>query len=223
MRKGIVCSLLLFLSCAPVLWAQEFQNLDFEEATVPSTPVGSFGSFVDPAAAFPFWTIGPGGSFAPNAVLYNNLTLGSVAEVLVGPDFPNVLHLSPLQGSYSALLQFGPNVYNLGIPALIQTGLVPANARSISFLMSSTMNDVQVSLDGTVIPLVSIGGGRIAGDVTAFAGQTAQLMFTTTSYDGNWLYFDDVQFSPEVIPEPSTFALTAAALMVLFGVQPRRS
>ena len=90
---------------------QGFVNLDFEQATVAPTPAGQFGSlFADPALGFPGWTMGSNGS-GPyrNYTLYNNLTLGSVAQVLVGPTFPNALGMTPLQGSYSALLQFGPD------------------------------------------------------------------------------------------------------------------
>src|SRR5207244_6976303 len=55
------------------------------------------------------------------------------------------------------------------------------------FLVSQTHNDARVTLDGTVIPLMPIGGGRMAGDVTTFAGREAQLMFSTTSYNVPWL------------------------------------
>src|SRR5439155_10085216 len=158
--------------------AANFQNLNLEQATIPPTPVGQFGPLnADPALAFPGWTMGPSGIANPNYTLYNNLTIGSVAEVLIGPNYPNGIGYAPLEGSYSALLQFGPSV-TLGTPALIQTGLVPADARSITFLISQTYNDARVTLDGVVIPLVPISGGRVAGDVTAFAGREAQLMFS---------------------------------------------
>src|SRR5947208_2513443 len=81
-----------------------FHNLDFEEATVLPTPVGGHGDMVSPALAFPGWGIGTDGTLNPNFTLYNSLTLGSVAQVLVGPNFPNAIGLSPLQGNYSALL-----------------------------------------------------------------------------------------------------------------------
>src|SRR5205085_1505643 len=117
---------------------QGFVNLDFEQATIAPTEIGQFGPpFADPAMAFPGWTMGSNGQSFKNYTLYNNLTLGSVAQVLVGPKLPNADGLTPLQGSYSALLQFGPDP-NFGTPALIQTGLVPANTRSINFLVSAT-------------------------------------------------------------------------------------
>ena len=211
----LVSGLALLLGAVGAAGQGTFRNLDFEQARIAPTPVGQYGRLsADPALAFPGWTMGPSGTVYHGFTLYNNLTLGSVAQVLVGPDYPNAIHFTSLQGSYSALLQFGPSP-ELGTPALIQTGLVPSDARSINFLVSATYNDAQVTLDGVNIPLVSIGGGRLAGDVTAFAGHQAQLMFSTTSYRGNWLYFDDVQFSSQAIPEPGVLGLSALGTLLM--------
>jgi hypothetical protein len=192
-------------------YSAAFQNLNFESATIAPTPVGSYGSlYADPSMAFPGWTVGTGGTSYPNYTLYNNLTLGSVAQVLVGPNYPNAIGYSPLEGSYSALLQFGPNSA-LGTPALIQTGLVPTEARYITFLVSQTHNDARVSLNGQIIALYDIGGGRVAGNISAYAGLEAALEFSTTSYNGHWLYFDDVQFS--AVPEPGVLSLLGFGLL----------
>jgi len=63
---------IVFLSALPA-WmvssagAGEFQNLNFEQATIPPTPAGQFGPlFADPALAFPGWIMGPTGSANPN-------------------------------------------------------------------------------------------------------------------------------------------------------------
>jgi hypothetical protein len=201
--------------------AGDFQNLNFEQATISPTAAGQFGPApADPALAFPGWTMGPGGTVNPNFTIYNNLTLGSVAQVLVGPNYPNAIGYAALEGSYSALLQFGPSL-TLGTPALMQTGLVPGGSRSITFLMSQTQNDARVTLDGVVIPLVPIGNGRMAGDVAAFAGREVQLMFSTTSYTGPWLYFDDVRFSAVAVPEPSALWLAGLGFIVWCLCRPR--
>jgi hypothetical protein len=89
--------------------------------------------------------------------------------------------------------------------------------------MSQTQNDARVTLDGVVIPLMPIGGGRMAGDVTTFAGREAQLMFSTASYNGRWLYFDDVTFSPVAVPEPSVLCLTGLSVFALFFRRKRRT
>jgi len=64
-------------------------------------------------------------------------------------------------------------------------------------------------LNGVNIPHVQIAGGRLAGNISAFAGTTALLTFSTTTgveYAQESLYFDDIQFSPSSVPEPSTLA-----------------
>src|SRR3954452_8813282 len=183
MKLRILLSMVAVIASITTLSGQQFTNLNFESTTVPP---GTGGGPVDPAMAYPGWTVGFGGPGSPNFTLYNGLTLGSVAQVLMGPGHPP--GYAPLQGSYSALLQFGPSP-TLGTPALIQTGLVPADARSMTFLISPTQNDARVLVDGAEIPLFSIGNGRMAGDVSAFAGSQVQLTFSTHSYNGNWLYF----------------------------------
>jgi hypothetical protein len=198
-----------------------FQNLNFEQAAAPGapTPVGGWGDSVDPALAFPGWTVGPTNHGIYSAVtVYNDLSLGAPAVCLMGPNFPNAAGYSALQGSYSVLLQYfgiGPDY----APRLSQTGLVPADARSISFLVGRS--DITVSLGGVNIPLVQVAGGRLAGDVTAFAGSTVQLTFSTTADNppgqGDWAYFDDVVFSSSPIPEPGTLVLLMLGFVLLGG------
>ena len=203
------------------LSGREFQNLDFEQAMVPPTAAGLAGGPVDPALAFPGWTMGLDGTQAYNFTGYNTLTLGSVAQVLVGPSYPNRLGLMPLEGSYSALLQFGLS-QEAGIPALIQTGVIPADVRSITFLAPTIGNDARVTVDGVTISLMAIGD-RLTGDVSAFANREVELMFSTNSYNGNWLYFDDVTFSPAPAPEPDATWLVACGVFVLQFAGARRS
>ena len=215
------------LSLAEAGFAQGFVNLNFEQATVSPTPAGVYGSQVDPAIAFPGWTIGNSGNNGRTYVFYNEASVGSPAVDLMGPNFPNALGYLPLQGSYSVLLQY----YGIagGPPTLSQTGMIPANAQSITFLDfsgidplfgASSTNPI-VTLNGINIPLMSIAGGRLAGDVTAFAGSNAQLTFSTpNSFGGS--YFDDIQFSSLPIPEPSEFALAALGALFLGFCRRRR-
>jgi hypothetical protein len=196
---------------------QGFINLDFEMATIAPTPVGEFGPLqADPLLAFPGWTMGSDGSQNPNYTLYNNLTIGSVAQVLIGPSYPNGTGITPLQGAYSALLQFGPSL-ELGVPALSQVGLLPANARSINFLVHAFSRDAVVTLDGHEIPLLAFGPDRLAGDVSGFAGQMVELRISTRSYNGGGLYFDDIRFSPVTVPEPTVVQLATAGI-ICFGL-----
>jgi len=171
---------------------------------VSATPMNGYGGEVDPALLFPGWTVGSDTNAYHLFTLYNNLTLDSPAVDLMGPLFPNAVGITSLQGSYSPVLQYSAYFHEMTF--LSQTGLIPTNARSISFAISSTAGIYAptVTLNGVNLNLVSIGGGRLAGDVTSFAGSTADLRFNAV----NWItLFDDAQFSPQSIPEPGILSL----------------
>jgi hypothetical protein len=189
-----------------------FQNLDFEQATITPTPVGGLTHFPDPAQCFPGWTVGGSGTF----VMYNGLSLNNPAVILMGPNFPNAANYTPLQGSYSVLLQY----YGTGgpPPTLSQTGFIPADAKSMSFLTTPSESAGVVTLDDSPISLISIAGGRMAADISAFAGTEVELTFSTTTpflSRASALYFDDVQFSPSQIPEPNMLALSGLAALLV--------
>lgn len=212
MKNGFLISILLVMvQCGH---AQGFVNLDFEDATVAPTPANGFGGTVDPAIAFPGWTVA--GNYL--SVLYNNLTLGGPAVILMGPNFPNGLGYAPLQGSYSVLLYYdNPSI--VAPPTISQTGLVPSNAQSINFLVNSGINEAALTLNGVNVPLASAAGGRMAGDVSAFAGSIATLTFSVSlnKVGDSGVYFDDIQFSSQSVPEPSEFALgVLCALLIGF-------
>jgi PEP-CTERM motif len=198
-------------------FAQSFENLDFEQATIAPTPVGGWTFPADPTQCFPGWTVGPSA-----VVMYNDLSIGSPAVCLMGPNFPNFPNYTPLEGSYSVLLQyFG---YAGSAPTLSQTGLVPVGTQSISFLVPSGQNVADstatvVSLNGVYIPLVPIAGNRVAGNVSAFAGSVAQLTFSTINSE-DFIYFDDIQFSTASVPEPSILGLFALGGL-FFGLRRR--
>jgi hypothetical protein len=209
-----VTALALVLSAGSALAQGTFQNLDFERATVAPTPVNGFGGAVDPAQLFPGWTVGGGGNYL--FVLYNSLTAGSPAVVLMGPNFPNGPHFSSLQGSYSVHIYYdNPSI--VPPPTLSQTGLVPATAQSISFLLGNYRGDPAVTLNGVNIPLVPVAGGRLAGNISAFAGTMAQLSFSTSNdiLGDNFLYFDDIQFSTSVVPEPNILTLSSLGALLV--------
>ena len=192
-----------------ILWqnaqGQGFVNLNFESATIAPTPPGGSTFPADPTQALPGWTVGG----ANTVVSYNDLSLGAPAVDLMGPNFPNGAGYTPLQGSYSVLLQY------FGIdgspPTLSQTATVPSGTQSITFLVPSGQNVADstatvVTLNGVNIPLVPIDGDLVAGNVSAFAGSPAQLTFSTINSDVS-VYFDDIQFSPSAVPEPNSFGL----------------
>jgi hypothetical protein len=190
-------------------FSQGFINLDFEQAQVPPTPTNTLGSEVDPALAFPGWTVLPNGTTFATSTAYNDLSLGGPAVILMGPLFPNAPGYRPLQGSYSVLLEY----FGIGNPpALSQTGLIPPGTQSISLL-----GDAVITVNGVNIPLSPVGR-RMTGNVSAFAGQTVQLTITTANSGGVNSpvqdYFDDIRFSS--VPEPGSVALIGLGALVLF-------
>jgi len=192
------------------LFGQGFVNLNFEQATIAPTPVGGWTYPVDPAQAFPGWTVGSG------VVMYNDLSIGSPATALMGPNFPNAANYTSLEGSYSALLQYfgfvGP------APSLSQTGLVPAGAHSVSILVASGTSAAAavVTVNGFNIPLFAQPGNRLAGDISVFAGMPARLTISTPN-SGGWLYFDAIRFSSVQIPEPRSLSCLGLSIFFLFG------
>ena len=198
------------------------QNLDFEDATVPPTPVGGWGSNISAEDAFPGWTVGysPETTSSLNfVILYNNLTLGTPAVDLIGPEFPNAIGLMPLEGNYSAVLQsfvYGGPLYG-GIMSLSCSVAVPSDARSVTLLVGGNLSAARLSLSGVNIPLVPIGGGRMAGDVTAFAGTGEELKVST---DSAVLYFDDIQFSSQSVPEPMLYGFVGIGVAFVFLLLP---
>jgi hypothetical protein len=108
----------------------------------------------------------------------------------------------------------GPNTASIW-----QTGQVPQTARSLYFISnpSGAVPLFQVTLGSVSIPVTEMGGTTKytiwAGDISAFAGQTEQLMFTAPPGLGG--YLDQITFSPIAIPEPTTEALLSVGGIVL--------
>jgi hypothetical protein len=199
-RLYVLGLVVISISVLTTACAQGFINLNFEQAQVPPTPVGAYGSSVDPAVAFPGWTVVSNVVLYPTFTAYNNLSLGSPAIILMGPSFPNGPGYRPLQGNYSVLLQY----FGLANPPVLsQTGVIPAGTQTISILGSAV-----IEINGVNIPLtVPTSDGREAGDVSAFAGQTVQLEITSNGQS----YFDDIRFSS--VPEPGVLSLTLLGIL----------
>jgi hypothetical protein len=194
MKTKIVTSavLALFLM-GKIGFSQGFVDLNFESATNNTIPG---------------WTAYLG-SVAQTVVPYNGLSLGGANVSII--DTNNSGGLLPLRGKYSVLLQgssFGaPTAASVG-----QTGQIPINTLSLLFYQSLTIYGLQVTFNGQAIPLFQTGATTnyaiMGGDISAFAGQTGQLLFSALPNLGNAL-LDNIQFSSSPIPEPSSLALTA--------------
>ncbi len=88
---------------------------------------------------------------------------------------------------------------------------MPTNAASLYFYLS-LLSSLQVSFNGQVIPVIQAGSTAnyaiMGANISAFAGQTVELLFSALPNSGNVL-LDNIQFSSSPIPEPGTLALAA--------------
>jgi hypothetical protein len=234
------CRLFVFVAlwsvCCTSSLASPFQNLDFEQRTFHSPPTNYVpnGNAIGPnpisdAFGLPFWTAKEDATVC-TALRGGGGALDETSVALFGPTN------HPIDGSYtlelSAYANAPSDLYKTS--SISQTGDVPANAKSIQFLLRSPYSIVQsnplVTLNGTTINLVPIStNGNIvtmAGDVSAFAGTTAQLQISAAGTSGNGFFYtenyfdlDDISFSPNPAPEPSSIALCALGGLIAFAAK----
>jgi hypothetical protein len=196
-------------------FSQGFVNLDFESAKViPLTTGGFFPPYsVATTNAVPGWSVYYGSS-QQSQITYNDPALGSTFTWLVAT---NGLQIS---GNFSVQLQGGGTFPSASIS---QTGLVPNGTASLQFEAQSSLaaipGSLLVSLGGQNIPFFALSTGPnytlFGGDVSAFAGQIAQLTFSALQGGANNWTLDNIQFSPSAVPEPSTLALGALVTLLL--------
>jgi hypothetical protein len=197
-----------------------FQDLDFESASIPSgTPKGSAFPVSE---AFPGWTaffITDTGTYSQQEVNYDAISLGGVTISIVDMNFP-ISAWGPYQGKYSAFLWGGgqpspvPPV-GLASAGLSQTAVVPAGTESLQFDAYVAGAPFVVTLGGQTIAMTLMQSfthyGLYEGNIpSGMAGQTETLSFVEPPAIGTQpseFEFDNISFSPNAVPEPSTLAL----------------
>ena len=193
------------------LYSQGFVNFNFEQATVTQADP-PLTSYIYASGAVPGWSCYIGG--VPQSIIgYNTVSLGGASIFLTDINSDG---LSPLQGAYSVLLEgswFGtPTAASIG-----QVGQIPLDAVSLLFYLSLDSN-LQVSFDDQIIPLIQIDSTAnyviMGGDISPFAGQTGQLLFTALP-NGGYGMFDNIQFSNIPVPEPGTWSLLALGVTLM--------
>jgi hypothetical protein len=189
-------------------FSQSFMNQNFEEASIS----GLSGGILPTASAFPDWSAYYGSPSDPtysgslSSVFYDGVSTGGASIDLLDSNAPSGGAPLPLQGSYSALLEGS-------IPAadttasLGQTGTIPNTAQSLIFWAYG--GGLDVSFDGQALSLMTISNTMnytvYAANISAFAAETGQLLFTAPVNGGAEL--DNIQFSTSPVPEPGTLAL----------------
>ena len=205
--------LLLLTGCTG--FPQGFVNLNFESAKILPISGGNYGLYsIASTNALPGWTV-YFGAVQQTQITYNDPAIGSTFVTLWATNGQNI------SGNYSVLLQGG-----LGASAatISQTALTPIGAESILFKAQYSgpigLGEFLVSMNGQNIPLTALSSGSnytlYGGDVSGYAGQTAQLNFSAPNlgHDNDW-NLDDIVFSSSPIPEPSSFALFGVGALLL--------
>ncbi len=223
--------------CTPIVWtaalllsfylqgfAQGFINLDFEQARLSNLTTNSSTGMVYGSAVASGWTAylsSVAGGSTTN-LNYNNIGLGGTVINLIGTNGG----FSPIHGKYFILLQGADWTYG-SAASIGQTGTIPANAQSLIFWGSAP----EVTFNSQLLSLTSLGStngyGIWGADISGFAGQTGELLFTALNgitynhtypngyLPGQWAYIDNIQFSSTAVPEPSTLALGIISSLLL--------
>lgn len=248
--KLLVLLVVVFCGClCATSLATPFQNLDFEQGSIQAPPANyvPWDAYhpISAAAGLPFWTAREDSAVC-TAIWWNGGALDETSVALLSniPIPPFGYPATPLSGNYSveltsAYFSTAPSEY-FKTSSISQTGDVPANAKSIQFLMwpyapGVVRSDPLVTLNGSVINLIPISTNgylaTMAGDVSAFAGTNVELTITCAGTPGapneldreNNFRLDDIIFSPNPVPEPSTVALLGLGGLIAFVAKRRQA
>lgn len=194
-----------------------FQNLDFEQAVIQ--PLPGDGIFLEWSVAVPGWDSGQG------YVYYRQGHLGvSPIYLLRDSTSPEWAPGTQLAGNFSLSFASGfagndPSTPWLNV-GITQSGFISSSSRSIRMLATGPF---KLLVDGVQIPMFSLGDNSYGGDISSFAGSTARLTIVNTASVWEvhrYSIVDNIEFSPEVIPEPGTGVfLPVLGLLVLLRRQ----
>lgn len=205
-------------------FSQGFVNLNFENAViVQDTSSLDYPYAIYADRGIPGWTAYTAGAVVSD-IIYNDVPLGAPTVTLQGTN--NILNLPLIEGKYFVMLWGAFNDPTGGGAAIGQTGQIPASAESLEFW--GTIGGLQAAFDGQPLSFETIGStpnyNIYAADISAYAGQTGQLLFTDPYYtntEGGPASIDNIQFSTSPVPEPGAVALAASGAALL-GFRCRR-
>jgi hypothetical protein len=197
-----------------------FRNLNFEQASIiplVGSPYYPYG--IATSNALPGWTAYQAGS-SVSAIVYDDLALGAAwVSLHTANDTFGSFYGGLIQGSYTVLLQ--PSFPGATDSAAIgQVGVIPTTAQSLRFYANGPLT---VSFNSQQLSLIALGTGPnytiYGGDVSAYAGATGELRFTASTISpSTWgSALDNIFFSGQPVPEPTTSALFAIAVVLFSG------
>lgn len=201
--------------------AAAFVNLDFESATV--VPQNPNFAFLDWNLAVPGWQNSTGSDLG---IVYHGYTHVGVTGwyMLYDQQSPVFQPNTQLAGNYSVGFANGAESSTEPLRFqqnfLSQTGDIAADVKSVRMLARGGLS---VFVNGVAIPMQSLGGNAYGGDISMYAGTTAELKIVNTSiYNHDPLVIDNITFSPIAVPEPLSIAGAVAAVMGAARRRPHR-
>ena len=215
--KAIMFTSVLLLVLIKTAVSQSFVNLDFENARFTADPTSGYYPYAVYASnSIPGWTAYE--TTLPSSEIFSNSeSISGGAVSIIGTNYFRPL----IQGKYSILLEGFNYPGSLNSAGIGQTGTVPLTAQSLIFWGNVVANDV--SFGGQNLALTVMGSTAnyniYEADISAYAGQTGQLLFSTIP--GGQDMIDNIQFSTSPVPEPSTLGLLALS-GALLGLRNRR-
>ncbi len=213
--RHICLSFVTVICFCQIATAQGFVNFGFEDTTITPVLINSFTGYYDYIATVPGWTWTPQYNAATvdadTMVSLNSIALDAPAVTLHSTDDP--YGPQAIQCNYSIFLQGGSSsVPSTSYSAIWQSGQIPANAKSLIYWGGS----LQVTFNGQPIAPFAIGSGATYTiwdmDISSYAGQIGQLMFTVPWETSALL--DNIQFSSSPVPEPSVLSLLGFSLII---------
>ncbi len=211
--KTTILMVIFFVS--RMVFSQGFVNLNFESATMLSTSQ-SYAS-----NAIPGWTAYISG-IPQTTIVYNSVPLSDPEVTLQGMN--NGLY-PVVQGNYFVMLwgQFNPGNYpdfDTNTAAIGQIGQIPQTAQSLTFW--GNIGGMQATFNGQALDFTLTGNTAnyniYTVDISAYAGQTGQLLFTDAYYGNNYGgpgMLDNIQFSSSSVPETNVLVLIVFGTLLL--------
>jgi len=230
---------LAFLILPQAVFAQTFQNLNFDSANV-SAP-GYLGT-VPATNALPGW------QSSKSFIYYNRADLDQMTIGIYDQNAGQFAWGShPILGStgYTAYLEadLGSVFFTYGSFGISQTGVIPADANSLQFFSTIVYGQslpgysptLTFSLNGTPVNYYQIGSAgtfvQYAADVSAFAGKATTLGFQVSATypldppNPHWIFgvgIDGISFSTTPTPEPATGAVLTLGMSLAVPVLARK-